>query len=176
MANFTTPVGNLAFVNLATPQPKGGIAGNDKVYGANLVWGKKAQQSPEFQKIKAEVDRLIEEHVKRKVPLSRIRNPLKDGGEKTYAGFGPGTIFISPTNKDRPRVVDTAKNEILDLSDVVSGMKARMNISVYSYNNASVGVGVSLNGVQVFTDEPFERLDGRPSVDAMFGDDGEDVF
>jgi hypothetical protein len=174
---YKTPWGILSFNNLFVPQPKGGVAGAKEVFSGNLIFDAAAQSTQDYKDIEAEVLRLIEELVKSKVPRSKIRNPLKDAGEKSYAGYGEGKIFISPSSNFKPAVIDAQRSPIIDTNDVWAGQRARFNINIYSYNNASAGVGLSLNGAQVDTDQAQERLDGR-STDAasMFSDDKVDPF
>lgn len=72
----------------------------------------------------------------------------------------------------RPHVVDKTLNPIMDQSEVYAGAVVWASVNTFCYNQpVNKGIGGGLNGVMV-TGEIGElgRLDGKPSVESMFGD------
>jgi len=82
-----------------------------------------------------------------------------------------GWYLMTTTAKDndRPAVVDMNYTQIIDPSQVYSGMVAYINAGISGYTKGKGGVGGWLNGVMV-TDEtpPMGRLDGKPTTEQMF--------
>lgn len=72
----------------------------------------------------------------------------------------------------RPHVVDAHLNPIMDQSQVYAGVIAWVQFNTFVYNMpVNKGVGAGLNGVMVTGVEgELGRLDGKPTVEAMFGD------
>lgn len=97
--------------------------------------------------------------------------PLHDGdkksdGDPAYAG----AYYLNAKNKRKPLIVDTDKNEILDPSEIYSGIHAKCAISFYAYNKAgNRGIGVSLQIVMKTADG--EPLGSTISLDEAFEDD-----
>lgn len=101
-------------------------------------------------------------------------NPLQDGdrdkpGKPEYKGM----MFVNAKSGTRPNIVDKEKQEILDTTEIYSGMWGRASISFFPYSQSGgIGVGAGLNNVQKLADDkPFT---GRSSPDEDFADDWED--
>ena len=104
-------------------------------------------------------------------------NTLHDGdGQKDNGDeYGPeckGHYVMTVSSKDRPVIVDAARNEILDRTEVYSGCYGRAAINFYGYNShGKKGISAGLLSVQKLSDgEPFGT---RGSADD-FDDDYED--
>ena len=104
-------------------------------------------------------------------------NTLHDGDGQRDSGddYGPeckGHYVMTVSSKDRPVIVDAARNEILDRTEVYSGCYGRAAINFYGYNShGKKGISAGLLSVQKLTDgEPFGT---RGSADD-FDDDYED--
>ena len=70
---------------------------------------------------------------------------------------------------DKPSVVDQAYTNIIDPSQVHSGMVAYVNANISGYVKGRGGVGGWLNGVMITAEEPpMGRLDNKPTVEQMF--------
>lgn len=105
-----------------------------------------------------------------------IPNPVHDGDglKSTGEPYGPECkgcwVFSASAKADRkPRVVDLQLQDIINPSDIYSGMYGRVNVNFYPYNfNGRKGIGVGLNHVQKTRDG--EALGGgNVSVEAAFG-------
>lgn len=72
----------------------------------------------------------------------------------------------------KPALVDANLQPITNPADVFAGGIAWFSLNSFSYNKpVNQGVGCGLNGVMVTGEMgPLGRLDGRPSVESMFGD------
>lgn len=175
MANeVITPIGLLSFPHLFTP--RAAVAGAEPRYSATLIFDEDAIKSEKYLALKKEVLAAIEEEWPGKSKdasfIKTLRLPFRDGGEKDYAGYGAGKIFINPWNKQKPGIVDRERNDILVPADVFAGQLARFYVRPYAYaQSGNKGISLSLSHVQIVkADMP--RLDGRKSAkDAFRGDD-----
>lgn len=93
-------------------------------------------------------------------------------GDKDYYDpkFEDYYIFsCTAKENDKPIVVDSSLQPILDPAEVYPGQVAYVNAGISGYTKGTGGVGGWLNGVMVTDEEPpFGRLDGKPTVDQMF--------
>jgi hypothetical protein len=95
----------------------------------------------------------------------------KYAGKEYYDPKFSGWYAFSCTAKadDKPPVVDMAHNPIINPGDVFSGMVAYVSAGIGYYDKGKTGIGGWLNGVMITGEEPpMGRLDGKPSVEAMF--------
>lgn len=112
-------------------------------------------------------------------PIDKLPTPIWDGdGYRAdgYSEFGPEAkgcwVFTASTGLDRkPRVVDSSLNDILDPTQIYSGIYGRVGVDFFPYNFAGKqGVGCSLCNVQKLEDgEPLGAT--RASAEDDFGDD-----
>ncbi len=99
--------------------------------------------------------------------------PLYDGDGVRPNGeaFGDeckGHWVMTASSKQRPNVVDTNIQPILDATQIYSGMYARVAINFFAYNAAGKkGIGCGLGNVQKIEDG--EPLGGRTSPEDDFG-------
>lgn len=86
----------------------------------------------------------------------------------------PGYHQISGGAKadQKPAVVDSSMQPIIDPGAVYAGAVAWVAFNTFVYNQAvNKGVSAGLNGVMLTGEEgALGRIDGRPTVDSMFGD------
>lgn len=94
----------------------------------------------------------------------KLRNPLRDGNEKTHIDGYKDCIFAKATSKTRPRIVGPDMQDIIDETKVYAGSYARAVVEAYAYNrNGNAGVALSLIMLQWLRDgEPFGRSYGEP--------------
>lgn len=136
-----------------------------------------------------EAEKVIAELQKDKFPGGKVPKKLqsiiRDGdgeNEKTgelYAERYPereGHWFFSVSaNADRkPGLVDQQMNDIIDPSEIYSGVYARLALQAFAYSNmGNVGVSFGLNHVQKWADgEPFAGVTKASDVfDALDDDD-----
>ena len=98
-------------------------------------------------------------------------SPFRDGDEeKSHVAGYKGVIFAKAACDLQPKVVDLAKQEILDEAKVYAGSYARAVVEVYwRKRKDNPGVSLGLVMVQWTRDgEPFGRSYGEP--DDYFGD------
>lgn len=167
-----TPVGILSFPALF--KPRSPTPGAEPRFSVNLVFDKAAQATPEYKKLVAAVEAEAKDFFKGKPPAG-WRNPIRDAGEKEYAGYEEGHTFIGAWTKTKPGLVGPSLEEIEAEGDVFPGQKARISVRPFGYNNSgNKGVGLALNNVQIIKyDMP--RLDGRAKPEDEFGKaDGDD--
>lgn len=105
-------------------------------------------------------------------------NTLHDGdGQKDNGDdYGPeckGHYVMTVSSKDRPVIVDAARNEILDRTEVYSGCYGRAAINFYGYNShGKKGISAGLLSVQKLTDgEPFGTRGSADDFDDDYEDD-----
>jgi hypothetical protein len=101
-----------------------------------------------------------------KIPKG-LRNPLRDGDEKDYAGF-EGFLFVSCNSDGKPGVIDAACKPVTDDSGVYSGCWARLDLNFFGYQKAgNQGVAAGLNNVQVLGHD--DSFTGRQAAENVFG-------
>lgn len=182
MASIETPTGRTAFLHLFEPWAggRGGAPGQEPKYGATLLFDPVAQRTPEYKKLKEAVQAAAIEKwgVKVKDPqfAKSLRWPFRDAGERSqYEGFEEGFVFINPTSKTRPGVVDARREYITVADDCWSGQLARFLVAPWAYDtNGNKGVTLFLDGVQI-TKRDMPRLDGRIPAHKAFGEVDEDA-
>lgn len=171
MTTVNTPYATLSFANIFTPRPR--VEGGQPVYSCSLIFDPAQQKSPKYKEM---VDAVIEAARKEwgaNVNMKQIQMPFRDAGEKTYDGYHPGHIFISPWSKNKPGVVDVNRQDILLKEEVWSGQLVRANVTPFAWSHTGrKGVSFGLNHLQIIQSEGRDRLDGRPSATSAF-DDGE---
>lgn len=161
-----TPVGVLSFPKLFEPRTNDR---GEKRYEINLVFDAAAQKTPAFKALKAAIDKEGQEFFKGKLP-NGAHYPLKDAGEKDFAGYDEGSIFISAWTKSKPGVVGPSREEITIPDDVFAGQLARATVKPFGFNTAGKkGVSLMLNNVQIAKLDG-ERLDGRKAAKDEFSD------
>jgi len=91
----------------------------------------------------------------------------KDYYDQRFSGYF--VFSCSAKQDDRPSVVDPTYQQIVDPSQVFSGMVAYVNAGISGYTKGKGGIGGWLNGVMTTTEEaPMGRLDNKPTVEQMF--------
>lgn len=101
-----------------------------------------------------------------------LRNPFRDQGEKEFAGYEAGAIFMSATSKQRPGLVDASNQDIINEADFYAGCYARATVNAFCYDKAgNRGVSFGLNNVQKLDDG--EPLGGRTRASDDFASAGE---
>jgi hypothetical protein len=179
MSSLNTPNATLSFVNAFTPRAR--AEGTAPVYGCVLIFDQEQQKSEAFKALKAAVTATAQKQFGANFNLKTLVSPFRDAGEKDYAGYHPGHVYIKPWSKSKPSVVDRRKQAILVPDEVWSGQLARANVSPFAWQHSGrKGVSFALNHLQILQSEGRERLDGRPSAESAF-DDGlvteeEDMF
>lgn len=106
-----------------------------------------------------------------KVPAN-LKSTVQDGdGEKPNGGeYGEeckGHYVINASSKQKPGVVDSKLNEIIDSTEIYSGCYCKVSINFYCFNKAgNKGVACGLNNVQKIADGDY--LGGRSRAEDDF--------
>ena len=109
-------------------------------------------------------------------PIEVIKTPLRDGDkerpeDEAYAN----SYFVNANAQERPGIVDADREEIIDRSEIYSGVYGRASISFYAYNKAgNKGIGCALNNLQKIKDGA--PLGNRISAAEDFAEAEEDDF
>ncbi len=160
----------LSYCNLF--QPKASDDGQDAKYSCTLLVPKSDKIT--IQKIKAAVEAAKQASASvfgGKVPTS-LKTPIHDGdGEKPNGGeYGEeckGCYVINTSSKQKPGIVDSSLNEILDSTKVYSGCYGKADINFYAYNrNGNKGIACGLNNIQKIADGDY--LGGRSRPEDVF--------
>ena len=108
--------------------------------------------------------------------LSTLRTPLRDGDlerpdDEAYAN----AYFVNANSATAPGVVDANRNEILDKSEVYSGVYGRASITFYAFNaNGNRGIACGLNNLQKIRDG--EPMGSRSRAEDDFATDDDEDF
>ena len=155
-------------------KPQSVEEGGEKKYSVNVLIDKKNKAL--VKKIREAIEAAKEEGKAKtfagKIPAN-CKVPLRDGDEErpedeTYAGM----YFINATSKTKPGIIDRNKVEITDEDEFYSGCFGRISMNFYAFNTkGNKGIAAGLNNLQKVKDG--ERLSGRASAGADFGDDFE---
>lgn len=164
----------LSYVHLFTPNA--GQNGGDPKYSTTLLIPKSDIGTK--QRIDAAINAAIEYGISKKFNGVRppvINIPIHDGdGARPSDGmpFGEeckGHWVLTASNKDKQEVVDANLNNIINQSDIYSGIYARVSINLFPYaNSGKKGIGCSLGPVQKLEDG--EPLGGHITAASAFGD------
>lgn len=161
-------------------QPKS-INGGTPKYSVSLIIPK--SDTVTLGKIKAAIEAAYKEGEAklkgngRSVPaLAAIKTPLRDGDaerpdDEAYAN----SYFVNANSTTKTGIVDADRNEIIDSSEVYSGVYGRASINFYAFNsNGNRGIACGLNNLQKIRDG--EPLGGHASAAEDFATDDDDDF
>ena len=162
-------------------EPKS-INGGTPKYSVSLIIPKK--DTVTVSKIQAAIQAAYEEGsgklkgTGKSVPaLSTIKTPLRDGDvERPDDEAYKDSYFINANSATAPGIVDADRQEIIDHSEVYSGVYGRASISFYAFNSSgNRGIACGLNNLQKIRDG--EPLGSRVRAEDDFSeDDGDDDF
>ena len=135
------------------------------------------------QKIKAAIQAAYEEgQAKLKgngrtvPPLTAIKTPLRDGDlERPDDEAYKNAYFVNANSATAPGIVDADRQQIIDRSEVYSGVYGRASINFYAFNsNGNKGIACGLGNIQKVKDG--EPLGGRSSAADDFATLEDDDF
>lgn len=112
-------------------------------------------------------------------PLAAIKNPLRDGdAEHPDDEDYKGCYFLNANNTVAPGIVDADRQEIIDRSEVYSGVYGRASITFYAFNvQGNRGIACSLQNLQKIKDgEPLGAVKSKAYDDFDDDDDDDDDF
>jgi hypothetical protein len=169
MANenrITTPKFRAAFANVFKPKA---FEGQDPKYSITMLFPK----NTDMKVFKDIIEKVATEKwgPKAKWPKG-LRNPIRNGDEKSDLQGYEGNFYISASSKDRVGLVDQKREDIISPSEFYSGCYARATLTAFAYDKAgNKGVSFGLQNIQKLADG--ESFSGRKAAKDDF-DDAED--
>jgi hypothetical protein len=161
---IVTPKFRASYVYVFRPQ-KAMEAGKDPKYSITMLFDKGA----DLVKLKTAANAAVVEKWgadKTRWPKN-LRSPFRDQGEKNTEGYVAGNVFITATSKQRPGLINSQMQDILEDKDFYSGCYARASVRVFAYDtNGNRGVSFGLQNVQKLADG--EPLGGRTKPEQDF--------
>ena len=177
MTQMNTPYAMLSFPQLFAPRPR--AEGGEPCFSCSLLFSPEQQKSKEFKAMQIAVVDVAKEKFGRNVPMQSLILPFRDAGEKEYAGYEKGVVYITPwCGRDRPPgVVDQRLQQVFEPSRVYAGQIVRANVTPFAWTKSGKrGVSFGLNHLQIVKDGT--RIDGRISADKAFDaieNEGEEI-
>lgn len=164
----------LSYCNLIEPRvPQSGVG--EPKYSVTLLIPKTdvAAKADIDNAIRAAVSEGKEQAWKGVMPPNP-HTPVHDGDGVRESGlpYGDeckGCWIITASSKQKPEVVDSALNPIINASDIYSGMYAHVTVRFFAYaNSGNKGIGCGLGNVMKTADG--EPLGGHTNAAADFAD------
>ena len=157
------------------------INGGTPKYSVSLIIPK--SDTVTVNKIKAAIEAAYQEgqgklkgNGKTVPPLSVLKTPLRDGDtERPDSPEYAGCYFVNANSATAPGIVDADRQEIIDRSEVYSGVYGRASINFYAFNsNGNKGIACGLNNLQKIRDGA--PLGGKSRAADDFATDEDDDF
>lgn len=172
----TTGVCRLGYVHLDKPYSM--VPGGEEKYSVQILIPK--TDSATVSALQMEIEKTKEYGLANKwngAAPPNVPTPIHDGdgvkdNGEPYGEEAKGCYVMNASCRasDRPRVVDVNLQDIIDPTEIYSGMYGRVSVNFYPYNyNGRKGIGCGLNHVQKVKDG--EMLGGQKvSAEAAFSD------
>jgi len=191
MSKCLTPMFRVSYPNVFKPK-RNDLSGKDEYSlvalfpkGADLSSLKKAAEEAGIKKWGEN---------KAKWPKN-LRSPFRDQGDRAKedeatgkeflpAGYEKGAVYMNLKSNERPGVVDSKVQDIIDESDFYAGCWARASVNAYAYEqkgNAGISFGLGniqkvkegdpLGGRTRATDDfaPIEEVEAGSTASDLFG-------
>lgn len=177
MTRMHSPEGTARYCSLFTPRQrknKQGVAQGDPKFqitlifdeDANLAAMKKAAKEAGEEKFGTKFMDMVKKG-KANWPFRDNTERENDEGDRIEGFENDDGCFVGFKNKDKPGIVDSDAEPIMEKSEVYDGMRARVSCRAFAYDNESKGVAFALVNVQKLGDG--DRLSGDPSAEDDFG-------
>lgn len=175
---ITGPNTRWSYANVWDPKS---INGGAPKYSVSLIIPKSDKVTVE--KIKSAIKAAYEEGESKlkgsgkSVPsLSVLKTPLRDGDlERPDDEAYKNAYFVNANSAAAPGIVDADRQQIIDRSEVYSGVYGRASINFYAFNsNGNKGIACGLNNLQKIKDG--EPLGGKSRAEDDFADDDDDFL
>lgn len=164
-----------SYCNLITPKAPANNPGGEPVYSCVILIPK--TNTAAKAAVDAEIERVKQTCAATKwggIVPNYLQLPIHDGdGMKPRGGeYGPeckGMWVINAKTKNKPFIVDTMLQNIINPGDIYSGMWGNVNFNLFGYSNSgNNGISVGLNGIQKTRDD--EVLGGSTvTAESAFG-------
>lgn len=139
-----------SYVNLVAPKAAPGST--ELKYGMSVIIPKTAKKTI----------RAIEDAIEAAAELGKEKFgksfkakklPLRDGDQEREDAAYANSYFLNANSKNRPGMVDSKVQPIIDPAEIKSGDWGRVSLNFYPFNvNGNAGVAVGLNHVQKVKD------------------------
>jgi len=175
---------NTRFSYLNANEPKAPLGGGKPKYSASLIIPK--TDTITIEKIKKAIKAAYDEGqgklrgAGKTVPaLNTLKTPLRDGDtdrpdDENYAN----AYFINTNAERKPKAFDGNGNDIVDSSELYSGIYGKAVINFYAYNvNGNKGIAAGFEALQKLRDgEPLGGNNISADIFADGDDDDDDSF
>ena len=177
----TTPRFRASFVWAFKPQPPMEGSTGEPKYGVTMLFDEAARKTPQYEAMKKLAVHAAREKFGDKLKpdgkgwFIGLRNPFRDGAEKSELEGYEGMTFASATSKMQPGIVDQTLNRIISEDDYYSGCYSRATVTAYGYDKAgNKGVAFGLQNLQKLGDD--ENFTGHVAAEEDFDDDADTVW
>ena len=169
--------GNVRLSYLNVFKARGFHEGDPEKFSAVLLIPKKDKKTLDKIRIaiKEATEAGMEKYWSGKKPAN-LWNPLRDGDdEKPDSPEYAGMYFLTAKSDNRPILLDSDREELLDPTEMYSGCWGKANISFFPFDNRMKGVGVGLNAIMKTKDDtPFGGGQSRDEIIKGFEEDDDD--
>lgn len=171
-----SPEGTARFCSILQARQRKDKAGKDQgdpKYEITLIFDgdtdlkamKKAAQEVGVEKFGPKFTEMVKKG-KYNWPFVDNTDKVNDDDER-LAGFeNDDGVSVKFKSKDKPGIVDSDAEPIMDKSEIYDGMRARVSCRPFAYDNESKGVAFFLINVQKLGDG--DRLSGDPAAEDDF--------
>jgi len=171
MATASTKVkvvtGKVRFSYANVFQPKASVEGGVPKYSVSIIIPKSDKDTvARLQKAFEETKTANAAFFDGSVPKN-LKGGLRDGDAEKDDPVYAGCYFINANSAQKPGVVDSEMNPIIDSDEFYSGCYGRASVTFYPYNaQGSKGIACGLNNLQKMEDG--EKLGGGTTAAADF--------
>lgn len=143
--NITTGIVKLAYAHIFEAYTVEGIEGVEPRYSTTIIIPK-----TDTETLKA-IDVAIGEEKKELRHKGAIRTPMRNGDlERPGDPLYKGCYFLNVNSKNRPGIVDSNVNTIIEPIEVKNGYYARVSFNLYGYDlKGNRGIAAGLNNIQL---------------------------
>ncbi len=170
---------NTRFSYLNANEPKTPMGGGEPKYSVSLIIPKSdavtvAKIRAAIQAAYVEGESKLRGNSRVTPDLDSLKIPLRDGdkerkGDAAYAN----AWFLNANSTIKPKAFDADGNEIIDSSELYSGIYGKAKINFYAYNaNGNKGIAAGFQGLKKLRDG--EHLGGFSVSASDFDDDDDD--
>lgn len=172
------------FSYLNANEPKAPFNGGKPKYSASLIIPK--SDTITLEKVKKAIKAAYDDgqgklrgNGKVVPTLKDLKTPLRDGdAEKPEDEAYANAYFINASSERKPKAFDANGNDIIDSSELYSGIYGKAVVNFYAYNvNGNKGIAAGFEGLQKLRDgEPLGGGNISASDFSDGDDDGDDDF